>query len=189
MQWCDMHSFSFLQCSLCLNPSHAPHTSNHSAFNTFCHFPTTPSTRWASKCIHITSWQHCCFPQVSGHVQVSAKCWDIQTDAGALQLQGPTRAWPLDRICQLSPRPLRFPGTPEGKTTTQLTYPKPMVCKVCTKKFNTRSLITSLSVRRHRPGYRKRMRYLFQSTQTLKRSKKKSNQKGNLSLYCIILWS
>ena len=30
------------------------------------------------------------FPQVSGHVQASAKCWDTQTDAGAPQLQGPT---------------------------------------------------------------------------------------------------
>lgn len=118
------------------------------------------------------------FPQVSGHVQVSAKCWDTQTDAGAPQLQGPTRAWPVDRICRRSPRQLRFPVTPEGKTTTQLIYLKPMVCKVYTKKFNTRSLIIFLWVHRHRPEYKKQMRYPFQSTQTHKQLKSKIIKRG-----------
>lgn len=124
------------------------------------------------------------FPQVSGHVQVSAKCWDTQTDAGAPQLQGPTRAWPVDHICQHSPRQLHFPVTPEGKTTIQFTYLKPMVCKVCMKRFNTRSLIIFLWVRRHQPEYRKQMRYPFQSTQTHKTAYIKDHQKG-LCLYTV----
>lgn len=122
-------------------------------------------------------------PQVSGRAQASAKCWDTQTDAGALQLRGPTGAWPVDRICRHSPRQLRFPGTPEGKTTTRPTYLKAPHCKVCSKRFNTRSLITFLSVRRHRPEYKKRMRYQSQSTQTHK------TPEGTLSFYCTVLLS
>jgi len=124
--------------------------------------PDEPAT------IHITSWQHCDFSQVCGHVQASAKCWDTQTDAGAHQLQGPTRASPADRICQHSPRQQRFPGMLEGKTITQLTYPKPTVCKVFMKKFNTRNLIIFLLVHQHQPGYRKQMKYPSQNIQTPK---------------------
>lgn len=130
----------------------------------------THSTRWASNCIHITSWQHHCFSQVSGHVRMSAKCWDTRTDAGALQLQDQTRAWPAVPICQHFPRQLHFPGTPEGKTTTHLTCPKPAVFRVCMKKFNTRNLITFSLVHRHQREYRKQTKFPSQSIQKLKKA-------------------
>lgn len=114
----------------------------------------------------LVSWQACCFPQVSGHVRANAKCWDTRTDAGALRRRGPTRVWPVGRICPPSTRLLHFPGTPRGRTTIQLSYPKPTGCKVCTKKSNTRNLITSSLVHRRRPEYRRRTRCPFQSTQT-----------------------
>lgn len=111
--------------------------------------------------------------QVSGLARASARCWDTRTGAGAPQRRGPTRAWPVDRICLLSPRQLHFPGTPGGKTTTRPTCLKPTACKACMKKSNTRSLITFLSVPPHRPEYRKRMRSPSRSTQTLKAPEKK----------------
>lgn len=125
---------------------------------------------------------HCCFPQVSGRARASAKCWDTRTAAGAPRRRGPTRAWPADRTCPRSTRRLRFPGTPEGKTTIRLSYQKPTVCKACTKKSNTRNLIIFSLAHRRRPEYRKRTRCPFQSTQTLK-----SHQKGILSFYCTVL--
>lgn len=107
-------------------------------------------------------------PQLSGHVRVSAKCWDTLTAAGTRQPPGPTPVWPVHRICQRSPRQLHCHVTRGEKTTTRVTWSNPTHCRVCTKKFNKLSLTISSWVRRHRPEYRRQMRYRSRSTQTHK---------------------
>lgn len=115
-------------------------------------------------------------PQVSGRARASAKCWDTRTDAGAPRPPGPTPAWPARPKCPPSPGRHPFPGTPGGKTTIRLSCLKPAGCKVCMKKFSTRSSTIFLLVPRHRPGYRRRMRSPSQNTQTLKESSKNKNK-------------
>lgn len=113
----------------------------------------------------------CPFPfQVSGHAQVSAKYWDTPTAAGAHQPADQTQAWPVDHTCQHSQRLPRFPEMPGGKTFIRPLSLKPMVCRACMKRSNTRSSITFWLVHPHQLGYRRQTKYQSLSTQTLKRT-------------------
>lgn len=164
-------------CGLCSSQGHAPYRLYQQSMQLPAMNITDPPILTAL--LHVS-------PQVSGRARASAKCWDTRTDAGAPRPPDPTPAWPARPKCPPSPGRRRFPGTRGGKTTIRLSCLKPAGCKVCTKKFSTRSSTISSLVPRHRPGYRKRMRSPSQNTQTLKESsknktKQKSLDKGLLS--------